>query len=161
MGDEGVSAVVDAGPLIHLAELKLLPLLTLFSTLHIPSAVWAETVERKRVSSEILLSLGNVQRHSLSSSDISRFVDRANLHAIHAGERECLYLCHHTGISHILTDDLAVRDVAKKRNFVPVGSLGVIVRAYPYGRLHSMKPHLTYMRSMRRAACLSHALSSS
>lgn len=135
MGDERVSAVADAGPLIHLAELNLLSLLTVFSALHVPSAVWAETVERKRISSELLLSLGNVQRHSLASSAIDRFVNQAGLHALHAGECECLYMCHHVGISHILTDDLAVRDAAKKLNVVPVGSLGIIIRAYTDGRL--------------------------
>ena len=49
-GDE--IAVVDAGLLIHLAELDALRTLTVFRQLHLPQSVWAETVEQERVSTE-------------------------------------------------------------------------------------------------------------
>lgn len=39
-------AVADAGPLIHLTEIGCLPLLRIFDALHIPDAVWSETVEQ-------------------------------------------------------------------------------------------------------------------
>jgi predicted nucleic acid-binding protein len=34
-----------------------------------------------------------------------------------------------------LTDDLAVRDAAKLLNIVPVGSLGIVVKAYKSGQI--------------------------
>ncbi len=46
------AAVADAGPLIHLTEIGCLALLHIFETLHIPAAVWSETVERGRLSQE-------------------------------------------------------------------------------------------------------------
>ena len=59
-------AVVDSGPVIHLSEIEALPLLRIFSALHLPDAVWSETVERGRVASSALLGLPSMQRHTLS-----------------------------------------------------------------------------------------------
>ncbi len=39
------------------------------------------------------------------------------------------------GVPILLTDDLAVRDAAKRLGLTPVGSLGVIVRAYRLGHI--------------------------
>ena len=44
MGNERLIAVPDAGPLIHLAEIDCLSLLCIADQLHIPQAVWQETV---------------------------------------------------------------------------------------------------------------------
>jgi hypothetical protein len=58
-------AVADAGPLIHLTEIGCLPLLRVFDILHIPEAVWWETVGHGRVEQGDVLGLGTVQRHTL------------------------------------------------------------------------------------------------
>ena len=42
MGSGRLAAVADTGPLIHLAEIGCLTLLTIFSELHIPEGVWRE-----------------------------------------------------------------------------------------------------------------------
>jgi len=123
-------AVADAGPLVHLTEIGCITLLRIFDALHIPDAVWSETVEQDRVPQSDVLGLGTVQRHSLSQSEVTRFVQENDLEDLHDGERECLYLCQRMGVSLLLTDDLAVRKVAKRLNLTPVGSLGVVVRAY-------------------------------
>jgi predicted nucleic acid-binding protein len=52
---------------------------------------------------------------------------------LHDGERECLYLCQQIGVPTLLTDDLAVREAAKRLNLTPVGSLGIVVRACRLG----------------------------
>ncbi|MCK4487875.1 MAG: hypothetical protein KAU38_14090 [Desulfobacterales bacterium] len=131
MGTGGVKgAVVDAGPLIHLTEIGCLPLLRIFDTLHIPHAVWSETVERDHLSEADVLELGNVQRITLSRTDVARFIEENGLERLHIGECECLCLCHQTGVPILLTDDLAVREAAKGLNLTPVGSLGVVAKAY-------------------------------
>jgi hypothetical protein len=59
--------------------------------------------------------------------------DNIKLHGLadlHAGECQCLYLCQQLPVSLILTDDLAVRDASTRLGFTPVGSLGIVVRAY-------------------------------
>ena len=79
MGVEKISAVTDSGPLIHLTEIGCLQMLSIFGNLHVPEAVWEETVKRGRTSKEDFLKLSNVERHNLSQLDVTRFVERNNL----------------------------------------------------------------------------------
>lgn len=127
------SAVADAGPLIHLIEIGGFSLLRIFETLYVPNAVWTETVEANRVPETDILALGNIRRHILSETKVTHFVQEHSLHNLHAGERECLLLCRQMDIPLLLTDDLAVREAAKNLGLTPVGSLGVVVRAYRLG----------------------------
>jgi predicted nucleic acid-binding protein len=132
---EGDSAVTDAGPLIHLTEIGCLPLMSIFRSLHITDSVWAETIGMGRVEETDFLALGSVQRHALPRSDVDRFVQGMGLSDLQEGERECLYLCHQMGPPILLTDDLAVREAATRLNVKPVGSLGVVAKAYRLGRI--------------------------
>ena len=129
--------VTDAGPLIHLTEVGCLLFLHIFQVVHIPGAVWSETVGQNRVSQNDVLALGNVQQHILSESEVVQFVQENHLENLHNGERECLYLCQQMGVSILLTDDLAVREAAKRLNLTPVGSLGIVVRACRLGHISS------------------------
>jgi predicted nucleic acid-binding protein len=128
-----LSAVIDSGPLIHLTEIGCFQILSIFASLHIPEAVWSETVECGRAPIENFVKLSNIERHNLSQSDVTRFVEKSNLKNLHSGERECLYLCNHMNVSILLTDDLAVRETAKRLSLVPVGSLGIVAKAYRLG----------------------------
>jgi predicted nucleic acid-binding protein len=129
------TAVADAGPLIHLTEIGCLPLLRIFDILHIPEAVWWETVRHGRVEQGEVLGLGTVQQHTLSHSEVMQFTQERGYEELQDGERQCLYLCQQVGVSILLTDDLAVREQAKRLNVTPIGSLGVVVRAYRVGQI--------------------------
>lgn len=136
MGDgELKTAVADAGPIIHLKEIGCLPYLLIFSSLHVPKAVWDETVGHGHVSSEELSGLENMQRHTLDRAEVERFLKHNKCEDLDSGERECLYLCDAIDVPLILTDDLAVRDAATRLHVVPVGSLGVVVKAYRSGKI--------------------------
>lgn len=130
MGVRELKATADAGPLIHLHEIGCLRFLNSFATLHIPDAVWFETVAQNRISQTDISELKNIQRHSLSKSEIAKFVHKNNLFELHTGEQECFLVCVNNNISIVLTDDMAVRKAARLFHFVPVGSLGVVVSAY-------------------------------
>lgn len=130
---ELIPAVTDAGPLIHLAEVGCLTLLRVFGIVHIPDAVWSETVGQARVPQADVWALSIIQRHTLPRSELERFVRENALQDLHSGECESLYLCHRVNVPILLTDDLAVRDAAKRLGLTPVGSLGIIVRAYRLG----------------------------
>jgi predicted nucleic acid-binding protein len=129
MGAGEEVAVVDAGPLIHLAEIKAWHALTVFSRLHLPHAVWAETVEQGRISAESLAYF-QISQHTVVPLAVTQFSQAHDLTALHLGEQECLFLCQQLNVSLLLTDDLAARDAAKHLSLNPVGSLGVVVRAY-------------------------------
>jgi predicted nucleic acid-binding protein len=128
-------SVADAGPLIHLTEIGCLYLLAIFDALHVPDAVWRETVGSGRVPEDALLGLGTIQRHTLPRTKLMRFTRANGLEAIHDGERESLCVCQQIGVSVLLTDDLAVREASKRLRLTPVGSLGIVARAYRMGRL--------------------------
>ena len=125
-------AVADAGPLIHLHEVGQTDLLNLFEVLCIPGAVWAESVDKINVSP---LHFNNGRRHILAASDVNHFVQAHSLSNLHTGERESLCLCNQLDIPLLLTDDLAVREAAKRLCVRPVGSLGIVVRGYKQGVL--------------------------
>jgi len=130
VGTGELKATADAGPLIHLAEIGCLRFLNSFDALHVPDAVWFETVARGRISRTDLSNLQNIQRYSLTESEVEQFVKENNLSKLHAGEQECLHVCVTKHISMLLTDDMAVRDAARRLHIVPVGSLGIVVSAF-------------------------------
>lgn len=122
-------AVSDSGPLIHLGELNCLAFLKIFDAIHVPQAVWNETIELKRISKEDL-SVASIHRQTLAQTEVIQFVTRNKMVDLHSGEQECLLLCRQKNIDTLLTDDLAVRDAAKRLNLTPVGSMGIVIRAY-------------------------------
>lgn len=130
MGTEIGEAIADAGPLIHLREIERLHFLRIFETLYVPDAVWAETVGQKHLPEAELAQLGNVERSSPGTGRVATFIEEQALTHLDAGERTCLYLLQQHYASLVLTDDLAVRDAVKKLGGTPVGSLGVIIKAY-------------------------------
>lgn len=124
------AVVVDAGRIIHLAEVDSLAFLNLFQRLHIPDEVWHETVGQQRVTIEQVQVLRSLQRITVPASDCEYFIQQNDLLHLHRGELECLYLCHSQRIDTLLTDDLAVRDAAKTGQPLGVGqqrALGVSV----------------------------------
>ena len=146
-------AVADAGPLIHLGEIGCLGLLRLFDALHVPEAVWSESVQPGRAEAGALLALGTIRRHQLTPSDVARFIDENRLGYLQAGECEALYLCKKIVARTLLTDDLAVRNEAQKLGVVPVGSLGIVIGAYHKGHVTLAQAEL-YLQALYSVSSL-------
>lgn len=128
-------AVADAGPLIHLHEVGCFTLLTCFEELHVPDVVLREAGEHKRVPRKVISSLPRLVQHIVTEPEITTFLQSHDLAGLHAGELACLYLCEKMAVDLLLTDDLAVREAAKRLRVTPVGSLGVVARAFRLGRI--------------------------
>lgn len=135
MGTGELKAAADSGPLIHLTEIGCLRFLNRFDAIHIPDTVWLETVGQGRISQTDLSDLQNIQRQSLTGSEVEQFVKDKSISELHAGEQECLFVCLNKGVSMILTDDMAVRAAAGRLHIVPVGSLGIVVSAFKRGEI--------------------------
>jgi predicted nucleic acid-binding protein len=131
VGPGRLAAVADTGPLIHLAEIGCLPLLTIFDELHIPEGVWLEADRPPAIRKDLAFA----RRHVLARDEIRSFTLGHDLQRLQAGERESLLLCSKLTIPLLLTDDLAVRRAAKALGLIPVGSLGIIARACSMGRI--------------------------
>jgi hypothetical protein len=130
VGDGRLAAVVDTGPLIHLAEVGCLPLLAIFDELHVPEGVLQEAQRPASIRSEL-----RAERHTLLREEVEQFAARNGLQKLYGAERECLLLCSKLRVEVLVTDDLAVRRAAKTLALTPIGSLGVIVKAHRLGRI--------------------------
>lgn len=126
-GHEGGARIVvaDAGPLIHLDELQCLGLLTAFSEVRVPEAVWRE-VERHR---SLALRNTEIPLVRCLPSTSERVDALTALYTLHTGEREALCLCLEFSGALLLTDDTAARLAAKTLAVEAHGTLGLIVRA--------------------------------
>lgn len=113
------TAVSDAGPLIHLAEIDSLALLSTVGELCIPATVYEE------------LELGGVPE---GLSEITyELVDADTVHEtdgdLDRGERAALAVAVERDAI-LLTDDLAAREAAVDAGVEVHGSLGVLARGY-------------------------------
>lgn len=119
-----VTAVADAGPLIHLAEIPSLELLDVLDRLFVP-----ETVHEELAAGGVPDGLSELS-HELVTADQSSETDveldpgeTAALTA--ASERDAV----------LLTDDMAARDAATGVGVEVHGSIGVVALARARGRL--------------------------
>ena len=128
MNDAPATLVVcDAGPLIHLDELKCLDLLADFPRIIVPDVVWRE-VEHHRPNA---LDHGGVRLERLKphQEPSTELVSLLRLFALHAGEVQALQLAQELRADLLLTDDTAARLAAKTLQVSAHGTLGVLLRA--------------------------------
>jgi predicted nucleic acid-binding protein len=150
---QDLDAVADAGPLIHLGEVGSLPLLAVFRAIHVPNGVWVETIGAGRLRAEDLEATVAVRRHAVDAALARLFIEEHGLDRLHPGESECLFLCRQLDVPLLLADDLAARDAARRQGVRPVGSLGIVVRAFHFGRL-SLAEAEDRIRQLHRVSSL-------
>jgi predicted nucleic acid-binding protein len=115
-----IVAVADTGPLIHLAEIDALDLLTAIDELLIPETVYAE-LEEGGVPPE----LSDCEWERIEVADpVGRSAE------LDAGERAALAVALKRDNVVFLTDDLAAREFAQDQNIEVHGSIGVVALAY-------------------------------
>jgi len=117
-----LAAVSDAGPLIHLAEIGSLELLSAFDTLLVPETVYEE-VEAGGVPDGL---------SDLSYESVGADESRIGSEELDAGERAAIAVAEERGIV-LLTDDLAAREAASYADVEVRGSIGVIALGYGRG----------------------------
>lgn len=137
-----LAAVSDAGPLIHLAEIDSLELLSAFDTLLIPETVYEE-LERGGVPDGI---------SDLSYEPVEADEDRVESEALDAGERAALAVTKERALV-LLTDDLAAREAASDAGVEVHGSIGVIALGHARGLLDRDEA-APLMRALQRETSL-------
>jgi predicted nucleic acid-binding protein len=124
--------ICDAGPLIHLDELSALDLLTDFSAVIVPQAVWAE-VERHR--SEALTRVGVNLLQIAVQVEADPAVDTLiQTLSLGAGEQAAIRLARQRPNAILLTDDAAARLAAEGLGLRVHGTLGILIRAVRRGQ---------------------------
>jgi predicted nucleic acid-binding protein len=119
-----IVAVSDAGPLIHLAAIDSLDLLSVVDTLLVPDTVWAELD-----AGGVPDGLADVPHERVEAEK-----DTAVSKGLDAGETAALAIAIERDAV-LLTDDLEARRAAKTADVEVHGSVGVIVLAFTRGEL--------------------------
>ncbi|MDQ7090643.1 MAG: DNA-binding protein [Methylococcales bacterium] len=118
--------VADAGVLIHLDELDALDVLSDYTTIFVPDAVWTEVLyHRPQALQNQVVTLVHVP----ATPYLAKVNAIATLFTLHHGEREALSFCLTKNINTFLTDDTAARLAAKNLNIKARGTLGLLIRA--------------------------------
>ncbi|MFC7185593.1 nucleic acid-binding protein [Halorubrum yunnanense] len=137
-----LAAVSDSGPLIHLAEIDSLELLSAFDTLLVPETVYAE-IEAGGVPSglaDVSYELVDVDGEASAKEELD------------AGESAAIAVAAERDIV-LLTDDLAARRFASDGGIEVHGSIGVIALAHGRGRLDADEA-AARMRALQRETSL-------
>jgi predicted nucleic acid-binding protein len=136
------AAVSDAGPLIHLAEIGSLELLSTFDMLLVPETVYEE-VDAGDVPDELA---------ALSYQLVEADGSRIGVEELDAGESAAIAVAEERGVV-LLTDDHAAREVASDADIEVHGSIGVIALGYGSGLLDRDEA-ASRMRALQRGTSL-------
>ncbi|MCZ7399609.1 MAG: DUF3368 domain-containing protein [Candidatus Methanoperedens sp.] len=129
MADEAVS---DSGPIIHLAQINRFNLLSVFSRIFIPKAVYDEVCIAGKPGNKELRRAGFVEVCEISNDDAEAISKRIEV-VLDEGETHALALCMKLDKNVFLTDDLDAREAGVSIGLEVHGSVGVIARAYKQG----------------------------
>lgn len=124
--------VCDAGPLIHLDELKCLDLLSDFEQVLVPGAVWTE-VERHRPA-VLKFPDVNLRRVTVETGVPEEIAAIGRTLSLDRGELEALQAVREHAARLLLSDDTAARLAARQLQIPVHGTLGVLLRAIRRGQ---------------------------
>lgn len=119
-----IEAILDAGPLIHLAELEALYALDDLA-LRVPDAVWEEVSNRQP---HALKYLGKRLQRDSSSPQSPELQTLAQALSLDRGEIEALGLMETNPRAWFLTDDAAARLAAEQHGYQVHGTIGLLIR---------------------------------
>ena len=128
-----MTAVSNAGPLIHLSKIGLLHLLReIFGEIVIPKEAWVEVVEKGLERGDpdaLIVKEAGWLKVEEDPEGADELAERAGMHR---GEACAILLARSAGVP-ILLDDAGARRFAEGLGLTVVGSLGVVVRAVRLG----------------------------
>ncbi len=118
--------VFDAGPFIHLEEIKKFELVNLFSEI----STTKEILEECKNIYKLIIKFSNIKKKELEAKnkDFAKYlIEEYNLDL---GEATGISLCRQENIRLFFTDDLDAKDVANKLGFEAHGTIAIILRAF-------------------------------
>ncbi len=131
--------VADASPLIALAILQKLDLLTsLFDDILVPLAVFTEATREDKPHAEHIRAFA--QRFVVSAQN--QLAVQVLMNDIDRGEAEAVVLALEKNVPDILIDDAKGRRVAQLNGLYPIGTVGVLLQAKQTGHIQTIKPLL-------------------
>jgi len=145
------TVVTDAGPVIHLAEADVLPVLT----------VLGDVIAPKAVGDEVSCILNNrawketVQIVVPDSVQMQQAQMLCSVAGLHLGEAQAIVLAQSLGGTVLLTDDAAARLYATRVGMEVRGSLGLVLASVAKGKLTYDQGHNALHRLRQSSLWLS------
>jgi uncharacterized protein len=142
-------AVSDSSPLIHLAKIEALELISrLYSRILIPPAVWREVVEE----SDGRPGAGEMQKAVAAGWMVKRAAQNETLaialrQTLDNGEAEAIALATELHPESVLLDDKLARQMARRLGVPVTGTLGVLLRAKQVGPIVEVRSLITRLQS--------------
>ncbi len=149
-----MTAVSNAGPLIHLAKIGRLELIkSIFGDVVVPKTVWTEVVEKGKEKGEPNAFLVDEARYIKVVEDPAGADEIAKMAGIHEGEACAILLAKSMGVP-VLLDDSGARRFAQGLGLTVVGSVGVLIRAVRL-RIITVDDGLRYLGELANVMWLS------
>ncbi len=143
--------VCDAGPLIHLDELKCIDLLGGFSEVLVPEVVWQDVLyHRPSALRRRKVSLTRVKTPGELTTALKRLAEQFTLDP---GEEQALRLMEGQPGATLLTDDRAARSAAQAMAYPVQGTIGVLVFGWRQGQ-RSRRQLLNLLRTLPQRSTL-------
>lgn len=125
------TVVTDAGPVIHLAEAEVLPVLTVLGDVIAPKAV----IDEVRCILNSSSWKQTVQVVDLDIRQMQQAQMLCSVAGLHLGEAQAIVLAQSAGGTVLLTDDAAARLYASRLGMEVRGSLGLVLASVAKGKL--------------------------
>jgi predicted nucleic acid-binding protein len=130
------SVACDAGPLTHLWQIDLWSTLGTFEAIHLTARVVVEVQEHVPLERLERLASCTVRTHEIARLDLESVqVLLPSELVLEEADLATLALARQVTPDLLLTDDLALRRAAEACGLIPMGSVGVLLRAYSAGYL--------------------------
>ncbi len=130
-------AISDTGPILHLAEIGALSVLTIFKKVLVSNLV-NEELRRYGID---LVAEGQQRREltfetkAVGQERVTELLRELAAFKLHRADASIIALADDLRIKPILTDDMELRKALESRGHEAVGSIGVAVRAYKLRKL--------------------------
>ncbi|GIV80187.1 MAG: hypothetical protein KatS3mg050_4581 [Litorilinea sp.] len=132
------SAVCDSGPLTHLWQIKMWPVFGTFETLHVAEQVSLEVSGHLDLDRMTDLASCALHIHAVSEQEVELTQRTFPLEVVlQYPDWATLTLARRLTPDLVLTDDLDLRRALEAQGQVPMGSVGLLLRAYKAGLLNT------------------------
>ena len=122
--------VIDAGPFIHLTQIKQIALLKKFPSICTPASVISEISLTDEIPIETIRKWKNLKIISAQEKPTPKVEKAINEFGLHPGEKDVLCLAIELAPSIVLTDDLDARCACESLKIEVHGTVGIIAYAY-------------------------------
>jgi len=136
-GLEVSEAISDTGPILHLAEIGALSVLTIFKKVLVSNLVNEELLSHGvdlAVEGQRWAELA-FETKVIGQERVTELLQELAAFKLHRADASVIALADDLRIKPILTDDMELRKALESRGHEAVGSIGVAIRAYKVGKL--------------------------